>query len=70
MILFKALILGVTITGALFGIVAFVLWLLPVITFMTIFGIVSVVAYVLIQESLKPKEPPKGGSFYDYDPRD
>jgi hypothetical protein len=50
----KAILLAGLVTGALFLIV---IWIIPVATFLIIFGIIALIAYAIIHEN-EPKGPP------------
>jgi hypothetical protein len=51
----KAIVLAGLITGALFLII---IWIIPVITFLTVFGIIALIAYAIIHEHEKSKGRP------------
>ena len=51
----KAIILAGLITGALFLII---IWIIPVTTFLVVFGIISLIAYAVIHENDSKKGPP------------
>lgn len=51
----KALLIGGLITLGLFIIVV---WIIPIMTFVIIFGFISIIAYAIIQEAKSEKRPP------------
>jgi hypothetical protein len=51
----KAILLAGLITGALFLIV---IWIVPVTIFLTVFGIIALIAYAIIHEHEEQKGPP------------
>ncbi|MBE0563645.1 hypothetical protein [Brucella anthropi] len=56
MALFKALLLGALVTAAFF---LFVVWILPILTFLAIFAGVTIVAYgVMKADQQRNRDPP------------
>ena len=51
----KAIVLAGLITGALFLII---IWIIPVTTFLIVFGIIALIAYAIIREHEQQKGPP------------
>jgi len=51
----KAILLAALITGALFLIV---IWIVPIMTFLIVFGIVALIAYAIIHEHDESKKGP------------
>jgi hypothetical protein len=52
----KAILLGALITGALFLIV---IWIIPVMTFLIVFGVIAGIAYAIIRENQRSGSPHK-----------